>query len=40
MNLDIDNNANYSNGLYAILLPSRSVSIGLILNFFSCANIF
>ena len=37
---DIDNNADGSNGLYAILLPLRSVSIGLILIFFSCANTF
>ena len=39
MNSDIDNNANGSNGLYAILLPSRSVSIDLI-KCFLCANIF
>ena len=40
INSDIDNNPNGSNGLYVILLPSRTVLIGLILNFFSCANIF
>ena len=40
INSDIDNNPNGSNGLYVILLPSRPVLIGLILNFFSCANIF
>ena len=34
MNSEIDNNANDSNGLCAILLSSRYVSIGLILIFF------
>ena len=29
MNSDIGNNGNGSNELYALLLPSRSVSIGL-----------
>ena len=33
INSDVDNNVNGSNGLYTILLFSRSMSIGFILNF-------
>ena len=33
MNSDLDINTNDNNGIYTILLPLRSVSIGLILNY-------